>query len=86
MYDKITTVRQAALPGGDALPLSLNREVFREYQLQTVEVDLAAAQALLEAGGEAKPAVVKLLLDTDIENARRLLERAEGSVRRAVAD
>ena len=44
------------------------------------------AQALLEAGGEAKPAVVKLLLDTDIENARRLLERAEGSVRRAVAD
>ena len=45
-----------------------------------------AAQALLEAGGEAKPAVVKLLLDTDIENARRLLERAEGSVRRAVAD
>jgi len=48
MYDKITTVRQAALPGGDALPLSLNREVFREYQLQTVEVDLAAAQALLE--------------------------------------
>ena len=43
-------------------------------------------QALLEAGGEAKPAVVKLLLDTDIENARRLLERAEGSVRRAVAD
>lgn len=48
MYDKITTVRQAALPGGDALPLALNREVFREYQLQTVEVDLAAAQALLE--------------------------------------
>lgn len=44
-----------------------------------------AAQALREAGGEAKPAVVKLLLDTDVETANRLLERAEGSVRRAVA-
>lgn len=43
-----------------------------------------AAQALREAGGEAKPAVVKLLLDTDVETANRLLERAEGSVRRAV--
>jgi len=48
MYDKITTVRQAALPGGEALPLSLSRETFREYQPRTVEVDRAAAQALLE--------------------------------------
>lgn len=43
-----------------------------------------AAQALRDAGGEAKPAVVKLLLDTDVDTANRLLERAEGSVRRAV--
>ena len=43
-----------------------------------------AAQALREAGGEAKPAVVKLLLDTDVDTANRLLARAEGSVRRAV--
>lgn len=43
-----------------------------------------AAQALREAGGEAKPAVVKLLLDTDVDTANRLLEQAEGSVRRAV--
>ena len=43
-----------------------------------------ATQALLDAGGEAKPAVVKLLLDTDVETANRLLEQAEGSVRRAV--
>ena len=54
--------------------------------MQSTGCSREAAQALLEAGGEAKPAVVKLLLDTDIENARRLLERAEGSVRRAVAD
>lgn len=43
-----------------------------------------AAQALRDAGGEAKPAVVKLLLDTDVDTANRLLEQAEGSVRRAV--
>ena len=48
MYDKITSVRQAALPGGERLPLSLTCETFREYQLQTVEVDRGAAQALLE--------------------------------------
>ena len=48
MYDKITTVHQTTLLDGAALPLSLNRETFREYQLRTVEVDRAAAQALLE--------------------------------------
>lgn len=48
MYDKITSVHQAALPGGEALPLSLSREVFREYRPRTVELDRAAAQALLE--------------------------------------
>ena len=48
MYDKITTVRQAALPGGEALPMFLSRETVREYRPRTVEVDLTAAQALLE--------------------------------------
>lgn len=48
MYDKITTVNQAVLPGGEGLPLSLNRETFREYTPRTVEVDREAAQALLE--------------------------------------
>lgn len=48
MYDKITTVHQTTLLDGAVLPLSLNRETFREYQLQRVEVDRAAAQALLE--------------------------------------
>lgn len=48
MCDKITTVRQAVLPDGEALPLSLSRETFREYRPRTVEVDLTAAQALLE--------------------------------------
>lgn len=48
MYDKITSVRQAVFPGGEALPLSLNRETFREYTPRTAEVDREAAQALLE--------------------------------------
>lgn len=48
MYDKITTVNQARLPGGAALPLSLTRETFREYSPRAVEVDRTAAQTLLE--------------------------------------
>lgn len=48
MYDKITTVRQATLPNGGALPLCLSRESFREYVPRTIEVDRQAAQALLE--------------------------------------
>ncbi len=47
-YDKMTTVHQAALPGGGPFPLSLSREVFREYEPRRVQVDQAAAQALLE--------------------------------------
>lgn len=48
MYDKITTVRPAVLPGGRELPLALHRETYREYLPRTVEVDREAAQALLE--------------------------------------
>ena len=47
-YDKITTVRQAALPSGDLLPLSLVRETVREYEPRTVQVDRDAARELLE--------------------------------------
>ena len=47
-YDKMTTVHQVALPGGGPFPLSLSREVFREYEPRRVQVDQAAAQALLE--------------------------------------
>lgn len=48
MYDKITTVRPAILPGGRELPLALHRETYREYLPHAVEVDREAAQALLE--------------------------------------
>ena len=48
MYDKMTTVRQASLPSGRPLPLSLVQETFQEYAPRRVEVDRDAAQALLE--------------------------------------
>ena len=48
LYDKITVVHQASLPGGQALPLSLCRERLREYETRSAPVDRAAAQSLLE--------------------------------------
>ena len=39
---------QAVLPGGVTLPLSLERETRRAYTTRTAEVDLEAAQSLLE--------------------------------------
>ena len=48
MYDKITTVHQAALPSGAALPFSLCRETFRAYEAGRVPVDQDAARTLLE--------------------------------------
>lgn len=48
IYDKITRVYPAVLPGGVELPLSWRVELCRGYELQTVQVDRDAAQALLE--------------------------------------
>lgn len=47
-YDKITTVRQGRLPTGEALPISLRQEIFREYEVKSISIDLQAAQSLLE--------------------------------------
>ena len=47
-YDKMTTVRQAHLPGGQALPLTLVRETFQAYTPKRAAVDRDAAQVLLE--------------------------------------
>lgn len=47
-YDKITTVRQGRLPTGEALPISLRQETFREYEVRSVSIDLQAAQSMLE--------------------------------------
>lgn len=46
--DKETWTGRAVLPGGTALPLALVRETCREYELERVELDLEAAQKMLE--------------------------------------
>ena len=47
-YDKMTTVRQAHLPGGQALPLTLVRETFQEYAPKRAALDRDAARPLVE--------------------------------------
>ena len=48
LYDKITSVCQAALPGAGAIPLCLHKDTFREYRTERVRLDLPAARDLLE--------------------------------------
>ena len=48
-YDKISSTWNAGSGMDLALPLSLGRETMREYTLTPAEVDLAAAQEMLEA-------------------------------------
>ncbi len=50
---------QAVLPGGVALPLSLERETRRAYTTRSLEVDLEAAQSLLE--GQLRERLEKLI-------------------------
>lgn len=46
----------------------------------------AAAWALAAAGGSVKVAIVHLIGDVDLDEARRLLERSEGRVREAIKE
>ncbi|MBS6371270.1 MAG: sporulation protein YqfD [Lawsonibacter sp.] len=48
LYDKITTVHQLTLPGGRGLPLMLRGERCRDYEKETVPIDLEAARTMLE--------------------------------------
>jgi similar to stage IV sporulation protein len=47
-YDKITTAYQVTLPGAETLPLVCRKETLRAYETETVDIDLDAAQTLLE--------------------------------------
>lgn len=47
-YDKISTVRQCILPGEIPLPIYLTVEHCRAYELQQGQLELEAAQAMLE--------------------------------------
>ena len=53
-YDKITTVYQGSLPGGQRLPMMLTAQRCRAYETQSVDVDVEAAQALVEEGLERR--------------------------------
>lgn len=46
--DRITKVRRFTLPGGDWLPVWLQRDVYREYETAALPVEQNAAQQLLE--------------------------------------
>lgn len=47
-YDKMTDVWTARLPSGQEMPLSLSRETMRAYETAEAELDLSAAQTMLE--------------------------------------
>lgn len=61
-YDKITATHQAALPDGRMLPLSIQKETLRQYEPAAVDVDLGAAQTLLE---QRLTAYLEQLIGTD---------------------
>ncbi len=48
-YDKITAYHTAALPGDRQLPITLRKEVFREYTTQSAEIDRKKAETMLKA-------------------------------------
>lgn len=77
MYDKITTVSPAVLPGGQVLPFALYRETFREYLPGTAEVDQAAAQAMLEEQLQKQLAAL-IGEDGEVESSRFSARAADG--------
>lgn len=53
--------------------------------MQAVGCDRAAAkEALAAAGGEAKTAILYLILGTDMENTKRILKSAKGKIKDAI--
>lgn len=58
-WEQTENTWRAVLPGGVALPLSLERETRRAYTTRSLEVDLEAAQSLLE--GQLRERLEKLI-------------------------
>lgn len=57
-YDKITKYHTPSLPGGRVLPLSLRREVCREYTLTDVPIDREKGEVILRNALEERLAVL----------------------------
>lgn len=72
MYDKITTVRQSALP------LALVREQFREYQAVTLELDRDQAQTMVE--GRLLEQLRTLIGEDGTVSASRFTARVEEGI------
>lgn len=66
--------------------IKLRRRALRMTQRITGADESTAARVLGEAGGHLKTAVVALLADCDVAQARHRLERAGGRVREALAE
>ena len=47
-YDKISKVWELTLPGGQEMPLTVQKETCRAYTTAAVEIDADAARSLLE--------------------------------------
>ena len=47
-YDKISRTWTLTLPGGEEMPLAVQRETCRAYELETLAVEPDAAQAMLK--------------------------------------
>jgi N-acetylmuramic acid 6-phosphate etherase len=56
----------------------------RVVELATDVSDVEADAALLAADGDAKVAILSLLNGSSVETARRQLDEADGSIRRAL--
>lgn len=57
-YDKITKYHTPSLPGGRTLPISLRREVCREYELQSVPIDAGKGEVILRNALEERLATL----------------------------
>lgn len=77
-YDKITHTYNARLPDGREMPLSLRREVVREYATQTVPIDADAAEEMLKQRLDA--ALKARLGDGEVISADYTARQAEGKL------
>ena len=77
-YDKISKSWSVTLPGGIDLPFTLRRETCRSYETESWEIDLTAAQAMLEERLLAR--LSDLLGEKGILEAYTFTARTEGEL------
>ena len=78
-YDKMTTEKPLTLPGGYTLPASLTVTVFREYTVESMPVDKAAAEDLLEQC--VRQQLLGSMTAGSIQNVRQRVRQENGCYR-----